>query len=78
MDSIHKWLESLNINLQDIIDNELNAIRQVQPKVYFMGKRYTKKGDHVFDSLMLVVEYTPEVARIHKEENGGVFTTNGK
>lgn len=27
---------------------------------------------------MLVVEYTPEVARIHKEENGGVFTTNGK
>ena len=78
MDSIHKWLESLNINLQDIIDNELNAIRQVQPKVYFMGKKYTQKGDHVFDSLMLVVEYTPEVARIHKEENGGVFTTNGK
>lgn len=78
MDTIHKWLESLNINLQDIIDNELHAILQVQPRIHFMGKKYTQKGDFVYDSLMLVVEYTPEVARIHKEENGGVFTTNGK
>lgn len=78
MDSIHKWLESLNINLQDIIDNELHAILQVQPRIHFMGKRYTQKNDYVYDSLMLVVEYTPEVARIHKEENGGIFTTNGK
>lgn len=78
MDTIHKWLGSLNINLQDIIDNELHAILQVQPKIYFMGKKYTSKGDFVYDSLMLVVEHTPEVARIHKEENGGVFTVNGK
>lgn len=78
MDTIHKWLESLNINLQDIIDNELHAILQVSPKVYFMGKKYTTKGDYVYDSLMLVAEYSPEVARIHNEQNGGVFTTNGK
>lgn len=26
MDTIHKWLESLNTNLQDIVDNELHAI----------------------------------------------------
>lgn len=78
MDSMHKWLESLGINLQNIIDNELNAILQVQPKIHFMGTKYTNRGDFIYDSLMLVVEYTPEVARIHKEENGGVFSTNGK
>lgn len=78
MDAIHQWLASIKTNLQDIIDNELTRILRVSPRIYFMGTKYEKSNDPIFDSLMMVVEYTPEVARIHKEENGGIITTNGK
>ena len=30
------------------------------------------------NNLLLVVDYTPEVAKVHDEKNGGVFESNGK
>ena len=83
-DSLNKfyaWIESLNINYQAIIDNELNNILSTKPKVFFLTvnpvDNATKDKD-MNDHVLEVVEYTDAVAKKHNESYGGVIESNGK
>lgn len=75
------WIESAGIKLQEIIDNELAPIMKMNAKVQFMmviPNENATHDDHMKDNIFEVVEYTPEVAKIHKDERGGVINANGK
>lgn len=75
------WLENAGIKMQEIIDNELNSIMKLNPKVYPMFVKYEKNStndDAMVDFALLTVEYTPEVAKLHNSDYGGVITSNGK
>lgn len=83
MSKIHKWLSDAGINLQAIIDHELGKIIQAYPntKIHFL--RVNPQNNATNDTAMqksalLAIEYTNEVARIHKAERGGVVNANGK
>lgn len=83
MSKIHKWLSDAGINLQAIIDHELGKIIQAHPntKIHFL--RVNPQNNATNDTAMqksalLAIEYTNEVARIHKAERGGVVNANGK
>lgn len=75
-----KWFDAANIHYQDVIDNELHAISKLDPEVRVMGVRSSVNATN--DSVMryvhmLVVEYTDEVAKIHKGDDS-IVTANGK
>lgn len=81
MNKFFDWLDSAGINYQEIIDNELHSILAVNPKIQFLlvnpqdnATNDVDMNDHVLE----VVEYTPQVAKVHKESNGGVISANGK
>lgn len=77
---ILKWFDSANIKFQEVIDNELSAIRELDPKVRIakVRSKVNATNDSVMrDVYMLVVEYTDDIAKIHKTddsiiESGGV------
>ena len=70
------------IKLQEIIDKEFQRILQKNPNVEirFIKPNYSKLGmANTLDKILLnVIEYTPEVAKYHKPERGGVFEANGR
>ena len=71
-----KWLDTNNIKLQEIIDNELSLLYRRNPnlKLKFMVSNDPLTSRHV----MLVVDYNSTVSKIHDEKLGGVITaTNG-
>ena len=75
---ILQWLEAANINYQYVIDNELSKIIKVQPKIQFLainGRIHIDKP--MADTCLLVVEYTKEVAKIHKTTDS-IIEANGK
>lgn len=75
------WLETAGIKMQEIIDNELNSIMKLNPKVYPMFVKYEKNStndDAMVDFVLLTVEYTPEMAKLHNSDYGGVITSNEK
>lgn len=76
MNSFFSWLDRNNIKLQEIIDTELNTIIKSYPdtKVQFMMVNEPGVNRHVIN----VIEYTPEVEKIHNEDLGGVIEANGK
>ena len=81
MNKFFDWMDSAGINYQEIIDNELHSILAANPKIQFLlvnpqdnATNDADMNDHVLE----VVEYTPQVAKVHKESNGGVITANGK
>lgn len=81
MNKFFDWMDSAGINYQEIIDNELHSILEANPKIQFLlvnpqdnATNDADMNDHVLE----VVEYTPQVAKVHKESNGGVVTANGK
>lgn len=81
MNKFFGWMDNAGINYQEIIDNELHSILAVNPKIQFLlvnpqdnATNDVDMNDHVLE----VVEYTPQVAKIHKESNGGVISANGK
>ena len=81
MNKFFNWMDNAGINYQEIVDNELHSILAVNPKIQFLlvnpqdnATNDSDMNDHVLE----VVEYTPQVAKVHKESNGGVVTANGK
>ena len=75
------WMDTAGVKYQEIIDNELSDILKVQPKLnvmYINGQDNATHDNYIGDSPLLVVEYTNEISRIHKDERGGVFQANGK
>lgn len=81
MNKFFGWMDNAGINYQEIIDNELHSILAVNPKIQFLlvnpqdnATNDVDMNDHVLE----VVEYTPQVAKVHKESNGGVISANGK
>lgn len=81
MSRFFTWLDTAGIKLQDIIDTELNDIMQLNPEVYpmFVKVENNATDDAAMGSFaLLTVEYTPEVAKVHIKDNGGVITSNGK
>lgn len=81
MSKFFNWLDNAGINFQEVIDNELNAILKVNPKVQFLmvnPQENATNDQDMNDHVLEVVEYTPAVAKIHKEDKGGILNANGK
>lgn len=76
MNSFFNWLDKNKIQLQEIIDTELNTIIKSDPdtKVQFMMVNEPGVSRHVIN----VVEFTPEVEKIHNADLGGVIEAGGK
>lgn len=75
-----KWFDAANIKYQEVIDNELNAISKLNPDVRIL--RVNSKDNATNDIVMkdiniLVVEYTDDIAKIHKN-NDSIISANGK
>ena len=71
MSKFFNWLDNAGINFQEVIDNELHAILKVNPKVQFLmvnPQENATNDQDMNDHVLEVVEYTPEVAKIHKED----------
>lgn len=81
LDTIFSWFDTMGIKLQEIIDNELNAIKALNPDVQYI---FVKPQENAMNDvamqreLLQVVEYTDKVKKIHREERGGVIKANGK
>ena len=83
MNKVLGWLRDAGINLQEIIDHELGKIIQMHPetKIHFLRvnpQNNATHDTHMQKSAMLAVEYTNEIARLHKDSRGGVVNANGK
>lgn len=81
MNKFFNWMDNAGINYQEIIDNELHSILSVNPKIQFLLVNPQDNTTHdidMNDHVLEVVEYTPQVANIHKESNGGVISANNK
>lgn len=78
--SIFEWFDSANIRFQEVIDNELNAISKLHPDVKILKVRpsYNATNDAAMrDVYMLVVEYSEDIANIHKGDDS-IITADGK
>lgn len=75
MNAFFNWLGDNHIQLQEIIDTELGKIIRNNPdtKVQFMIVNKPGVDKHV----ITVVEYTPEIEKIHDSNLGGVVVSNG-
>lgn len=81
MNNVFNWLKDAGVNMQRIIDDELGDIAQTNPDIHIMyinPQNNATKDTRMQRHSILVVEYTPEVSRIHNDKNGGVFQANGK
>lgn len=81
MNRYYDWMDRAGINLQNIIDHELGEISKLNPKIFpvFVRNENNATDDAAMvDFPLLAVEYTPQVAKIHKDKNGGVIISNGK
>lgn len=81
MNQFYDWLKNADIKRQNITDDELPRILAQNPHVpvKFMRLRPDGKVGSFRDNLlMLVIDYTDDVAKIHNDENGGVITSDDK
>lgn len=83
MNRFYEWMENAGIKLQNIIDEELTQIIIQNPHtpIKFMRIRPEKNSthdDYMQSHLMLVVDYTGGVEKLHNEDNGGIITSYGK
>ena len=92
MNEYFEFLSNHGMRVQDIIDRELGRIIEKHPdtKIHFMvtnpnieegvpvaehvGKDGKKHEMYIFN----VVEFTPEIERLHNKDLGGVVEANGK
>lgn len=72
-----KFIDDNKIKIQEIVDYELAEIFKNNPdvEVHFM---MTPVNTNAQEIPFLVIKYTPEIEKIHKEERGGVITANGE
>lgn len=81
MSRFFNWIKAAGIKLQEIIDNELNAILSKNPKIHFLmvnPNGLATHDDHMQDHVLEVIEYTSDIAKIHNDSYGGVVEANGK
>lgn len=83
LEMFFNWLDATGIKLQNIIDEELHKIVKENPDipVKFMVARRDRDildGIHWKNHLLLVIDYTDEVAKVHNKKNGEPITVNGK
>lgn len=78
MNILYDFLKNKGIKLQDIIDYELSSIIKNDPKVKIHFMMYKLNDNNFNNYIFNVIEYTDEVKKIHKEDRGGVITSNGK
>ncbi len=72
------WLEQEQIKLQEIVDNELANIYSALPDTKIQFLRINQKGSTLENEVLEVIEYTPEIAKLHNKDNGGIIEANGK
>ena len=81
MSKFFDWTKAAGFTIQKTIDEELLRISSTNPDVMFMAvnpvKNATKDAD-VEGHIFTVVEYTPEIKRIHTNEDGNVITAGNK
>ena len=81
MNSLFKWLDDNEIDLQSIIDNELSAIAELDPDVKFMMLTEDQYNDDysLHNTVFQVVEYTKEIEKIHDTSRGkAIIGSDGK
>lgn len=81
MELYFEWMDNFGVKLQEIIDSELNEIIKVQPNLRLMivnDKNNSTKDSNMANRIILCVEYTEDVSKIHNESNGGIFISDGK
>ena len=77
VDKWFQWLDTRQIQLQEIIDRELGTILKKYPdtKIRFMISNDPLTTNHIIQ----VIEYTSDIEKIHDDNLGGVITaTDGK
>lgn len=77
MNQMFKWLEDSNIALQEIIDRELADIAATNPKVELMILNSNKTGVEK-PRIVLVVKYTDDIRKLHKQDYGGIITVGNQ
>lgn len=77
---LREWLDNNKIKLQEIIDKEFGKIITKNPKtkIQFMMQKLEDSNNKLQTILFNVIEFTPEVAKIHDDSRGGVIQANGK
>lgn len=81
MSRFFNWFKTVNIKLQEIVDNELKDIVKANNKldVLYVNPQANATDDAALnDFSLLAVEYTDTVKKVHNEDRGGVITANGK
>lgn len=82
LDQFYKWLDSANIHYQDVIDNKLDKIVNLNPKVRVLMVKAANNATN--DAAMgknyplYVIEYDSQVERFHKREEGSILHSNNK
>ena len=78
-----EWMKANQINYQDVVDFELAALLEKNPKLPI--RMLVTKGDEnathdnlIKYAILLVVEATPEVKKIHKEERSPYLKVGDK
>ena len=72
LDKFFQWLDNKGIQLQEIIDRELSQLYRANPnlEIKFAISRDPLTSQQVLE----VIEFTPEVEKIHDKSLGGVIT----
>lgn len=76
-----EWMKNEGINYQEIIDFELAEIMKLNPTVHYLmtNPNNVSTNDKILvKTPLLVVEFTDEVKKIHKESRGGIIRADGK
>lgn len=80
MNQLFDWLNSQNIDLQNIVDREVSAIMAKDPsaKIMFMKARNTENASSLSNHTFLVTPLTEAVKSVHNSDRGGVISVDGQ
>lgn len=73
-----QFLESQGIYPQRVADEELGNILQDNPDIEVRYARYYNSDKKAEKALLLVIPFTEEVKKHHKEKNGSIISYNGQ
>lgn len=73
-----QFLENQGIYPQRVADEELGNILQDNPDIEVRYARYYNSDKKAEKSLLLVIPFTEEVKKHHKEKNGSIISYNGQ
>ena len=79
LEAFYQWKDATDSHIQAIVDDELSHIIDENPNIPVrLMQKNVASGDAMGDVVLEVIEFTPEVAKHHREANKGVFNANGK